>query len=104
MSVRRKTIFVPARHKKYADIVSLVDVPSARESVRKLKKEFDDAETRSKKVRVKRVTVSARNRSLISAKRKRLSRKEKQELLDISLIYEKAYHTMIIPSRHARKR
>lgn len=99
----RKTIFVPAKHKKYADIISLVDVPSARESVKELKKEFNEAETRAKQVRIKRVTVNASNRAKASAKRKRLSYKERLELNEIGRIYSRAYHTMLIPSEHARK-
>lgn len=101
----RKTMFGEAKHKKYADIVSLETPSKAKMSVAKLIDEFDKAKTRSKKVRIKRVTVNASNRARASWLRKGLSRSEKLQFLWIHKIYRNAYEKrMIIPSLHARKR
>lgn len=98
----RKTMFGEAVYEKYADIVRMDTIKNANESIRKLKEEFKTAETRAKKVRVKRVTVNASNRAFASAKRERLSVMERHSLRVIGKKYRSAYKGMIIPSRHAR--
>ena len=95
----RKTMFGEAKSKKYAEIVRLDSIPTAKQSARILMREFEDAETRDKKVRVKKVTVNASNRARASAKRKNLSAKERKELNEIAGIYENTYEKMELPKR-----
>ena len=99
----RKTMFGEAKSVKYADIVKMDTEENAKKSAKTLKKEFNKAKTRAKKVTVKRVTVNASNRAFASAKRKKISFREKLELIRIGHIFEASYKSMIIPSRHARK-
>ena len=87
---KRLTLFKPARYKKYSEIVSFKNPTAARASVKELKKEFNKAKTREKKVRILRVAQYAANRAKAAAKKKNLSSKEKRELRQISRIYERA--------------
>jgi len=90
----KKTIFFPAKYKKYSDIVSIKDPESARESVEKLWEEFNKAHTREKKVRIWHVTSLAAKRANAAVKKKGLSRKEVQEFKEVAKIYEEAAEKM----------
>ena len=81
-----KTMFFPAKG-KYADIVKLDTVENAQKAADELLREFNSAKTRTKKVRIKKVTVLASNRAYASAKRKKLSYKERQEFKQIGMLY-----------------
>lgn len=87
MKVWKTSIFFPAKHKKYEEIVSLKSPEEATVSTEKLTAEFKDAETRAKRVRVLRVTVLASNRAYAMAKKKDLSKKERHEFRLIGHIY-----------------
>lgn len=84
---KSKGLFGKARYKKYADIISFKDVSSAEKSRDKLLREFYNAETRAKEVRIVRVSTYASNRARASSKRRRLSKKERNELIEIADIY-----------------
>jgi len=99
----KQTMFGKPKFRKYSDIVSLESTSSARKSIRLLNKEFRDADTRAKKVRVKRVTLLASNRAYAMAQKRKLSFRERRELLHIADMYYNASLKMIIPSRDARK-
>lgn len=101
---KEQTLFRPAKHKYLADIVSLKNPLEAEHSAQQLILDFDMAKTRAKKVRVKRATVQARNRAYVAHHdRKDLSPAEKKEMLEVSLIYERAYKRMILPPKNPNK-
>ena len=95
----RSMFYSPARHKYLGEIVTFKNPSAARGAARELLREFKSAKTRAKKVRIKRATVLAANRARASAKRKNLSRRERQELLQIARIYEQAAKKMKLPER-----
>ena len=82
-----RSLFNPAKYKKYKEIVSLKDPTEAKESVKELYREFHLAKTHAKKLRVTRVTTFASNRAYASAKRKNISAKERDEFHQIGNIY-----------------
>jgi len=89
-SGKTKTMFGKPRYSYLSEMISLRNPSSARGSVRELKKEFDDADTSAKKLRIARATQLAANRAGATRKRKGLSRIEKGEYGQISDIYNKA--------------
>jgi len=98
-SSAKRTMFFPAKHEKYADIVSFKNPEQAKHSANQLLLDFDMAKTRAKKVRVKRVTVLASSRAKASTQKRILSSKERKEYLEISAVYKKAYEKMVLPER-----
>ena len=92
-------LFRKPRWKKYARIVTFENPDAAKGAARELLREFRNAKTRAKKVRVKKVTVYAANRARASAKRKSLSSRERRELLQIARIYERAAAKMKLPPK-----
>lgn len=94
-----RTLFFTAEHKKYSDVVSFEDTTQASKSATQLNKEFSGAQTRAKKVRVKRVAVSASNRALAASKSPKLSSARKKELRHIASVYRHAYQRMELPPR-----
>ncbi len=96
---RKRSLFGPARHPKYAKIVKFTTIKDARESARRLLREFKSAKTRDKAVRVKRVTVLAANRAEAAAKRRKLSKRERHQLRRIAEVYRKAADRMKLPPR-----
>lgn len=85
---RKKTLYKPAKHKKYAKIVSFKNPTQAFNSVRKLRKEYRESKTKAKKLRIARVTQYASNRARATLSKKGLSRKEQQDLRQIHGIYK----------------
>lgn len=85
---RKKTLYAPAKYKKYGKIVSFKNPTQARNSVTKLRKEYRDAKTQKKKLRVYRVTIYAANRA--KANLRRLRGKEYNEMKDIHAAYKGA--------------
>ena len=89
-----KTLFRQARFRKYEEIVKFDNPDAARRAARELLREFNDAKTRAKERRVKRVAVFAANRALKSSRRENLSQRERKELQQIAGIYAKAARMM----------
>ena len=82
------TLFEQPRYKKYADIIKIDTIPNARDSVASLKKEYRDAQTKMKKLRIVRVLVYTINRIEATLKRTTLSVSERYEFKRILIIYE----------------
>ena len=91
---RNRSLFFPAKSKKYEKIVSIETPEKARKSAKTLLREFKKAKTRSKKVRVKRVTITAMQRAKAQLKRKDLTPKEVTEFKKIVNIYKDAVKEM----------
>lgn len=91
---RRGTIFFPAKYKYAAEHISLRSPEEARASAKWLMEEFNRAETRDKKVRIKRFAVLAYNRAKAGAGNPRLSARERREYAQIAQIYKEAYEGM----------
>jgi len=90
------TVFFPAKSKKYSEMVRIDTPKAAEDSVEKLMKEFNEAKTKEKKVRIKRYTVLAENRARIMAGNERLSTEERQEAARVAEIYARAKEKMVI--------
>ncbi len=93
-------LFSKSKYKKYEEIVSLKSVDEAKESIDTLIKEFNSAETRTKKLRVARVIQRAANMARVISRKKDLSPKERKKFVRISRKYRfaarkawKAYRT-----------
>ncbi len=82
-----KTLFKEPEYEKYGDIVSFENIGEAKKSSQKLRKEFNQAKTTDKKLRVLRVIQYSANRAAAATKKKDLSKKECQELTEISNVY-----------------
>jgi len=95
----RRGLFKPYKWKYLADIVTFKSIGAARDAAEMLLEEFEKAETRAKKRRVKAATVYAANRAKAAAKKKNLSAKERRELLEISEIYREAAEKMVLPPK-----
>lgn len=90
---KKRSLFTPAKHKKYGLIVKIDSTESAKKSVKTLENEFDGA-TKSKKLRVAQVTQRAANVARASAKRKSLSAEKKREFIEVAEIYDKTAKKM----------
>ena len=81
-------LFKPPRWRYLADIVSFVNPEEARGSVLELKKQFENAKTRDKRLRIIRAAIYAANRAKAIAERHpNISDRERHELLEVSEIY-----------------
>lgn len=85
---RRQTLFKPPRFKKYAKMISFRNTTEASQSIRKLRKEFREAKTDEKKLRIARTTQYASNRAFASAKRKKLTVEKRKTLKAIGKMYD----------------
>jgi len=94
-----KSLFFPAKHKKYADIVTFDTRYAAEDATNELLREFRSAKTRSKKVRILRVTVAAANRAEASSSRKDIDPDVAYKLKRISSLYRAASKNMLIPKK-----
>jgi len=92
--LRSGTVFFPAKSKKYSEIVRIDTPEAARQSVRLLKEEFEKAETRDKKRRIKRYLVLASVRARIISQNPRVSPSQRREAREVSEIYRRAYEEM----------
>lgn len=70
--VPHDSIFFPAKHTKYSEIISLKNPNEARLSVKKLEKEFTKAKTKKKKRRIIHSANLAANRAGVMSKNDRL--------------------------------
>ena len=91
------TVFFPPKSPKYSEIVRIDTPEAARLSVKQLKEEFDKAETREKKRRIKRYTVLAYTRSRIISENPRVSPGQRREAAEVAAIYKRAYEGMKLP-------
>lgn len=96
MKVWKTSIFFEPKHEKYAEIVSFENPREAMQASAILEREFDDAKTRAKKVRVKRVTVLAGNRAEAMLQKKELSTSERREFREIAKIYRDTAKRMVL--------
>lgn len=94
--IANPTIFFPAKSEKYSEIVRIDTPKAAEDSVEKLMKEFNEAKTREKKVRIKRYVVLAENRARVMANNERLSPAQREEARKIAQIYARAKERMIV--------
>lgn len=85
-----KTMFTPAKYGYLSKAISINSVRSARASVIELKRYFNTAATRTKKLRIARATMLASNRAGASRKRSNLSVEERRQFAEIAEIYKKA--------------
>jgi len=92
--LRGKTLFTPAKYKKYSEIVSFENPNEARKSALKLEKEFRRAKTRKKKLRILSVLRLSANRAKATLNRKNLSKKEQSEFHQIWTIYNSTYNLL----------
>ena len=99
VSARQRTIFFPAKHPSYAEIVRIDNPDAARGSVKILLREFRNAETRAKKRRIKWMCVLAANRAKAARKKGNLSPREKREFVEVERIYRQAVEKMKLPPR-----
>ena len=91
---QRSMFYEPPKSKKLAGIVSIESTRKAKKAAKELKHEFKSARSREKKTHIKRATVLAANRAKAAAKKRNLSRKEKEELREIAEIYSEAAASM----------
>ncbi len=89
-----KTMFGKAKHEYLRDIISIRSPESATGSVRELTREFYEAKTKTKRLRIARSAQLASNRALASAKRTAVSAREKAELRKVAGIYAQAAKRM----------
>lgn len=88
--------YEPAHFANLADMVKITSVPEAKVGSKQLKKEYHDAKTRAKRVRVKRAAVLAANRAHATSMKRNLKWGTKTRLREVSRIYRKAADGMII--------
>ena len=81
-----KTLFFPPKNKEIAEIIRIDSPKNAKKSVKQLAKLIDSGKLTIDKA-IKYVTLAG-NRAKAGAKRKNLSRKEKQELKEVAEIYD----------------
>jgi hypothetical protein len=89
-----KGLFSAPVYKKYGDMVSFESTTAARKSVADLKKEFNEADTANKQLRIARVAQYAANRARASTNRKHLSPDVKKRFTKMHKIYSDAADTM----------
>jgi len=79
-----RTLFSPRRFEKYSKIVNMKSIDDAESSVNKLEKEFREADSRYKKVRIIRVLNQASNIAGVIANNMRISAPVRAEKFEIS--------------------
>lgn len=94
MTKKPATMFGPAKYRNLSEMVSLRNPSAARGSVRELRKAFDSAATKDKKLRIARATQLAANRAAASANRGNLSAGERKQYREIAGIYGRAATAM----------
>ena len=66
---RRIGMFLPARHRYLSEVVTFRNITGAREAARRLRRLYDEAKTRQKKLTILRAVVLAANRAEVAAKK-----------------------------------
>ena len=90
-------MFGPAKSSKLARIVCLETRKCARDSAKRLEREFRSRKTRPAKVRVKRATVLAANRADTMAGNRRLKPATRKSKAGIAKTYRGAAKRMKLP-------
>lgn len=90
----QRTMFVPAKYEYLSEIISLENPDKARGSIRELWREFNDAKSRDKRVRIWRATNLAVQRAKAIQNRTNLSEREQKEFREIEGIYQNAAKRM----------
>lgn len=85
----KKAVFTDPKYQKYSDMVELDEIENAKISANKLEKEFEDAKTKDKKLRVARVTQFSAVRARAMSRNPNISKDDKKELQIISRLYGK---------------
>jgi len=93
---RPKTIFFPAKHKKYAEIVKISSPEEAKVAVKMLTEEFEKKKSKAWKRKIKSMMVLAANRAAVAARNPNLSEKERREFKEVERIYREAYKKLKI--------
>jgi len=83
----KKGLFLPARYRKYSEIIKIDNEKNALASIVALYREYENARTRTKKTRIKRVVQYTVNRLKAMLNRKKLSKKEYWQTYHVLLIY-----------------
>lgn len=91
-----RTLFGKPENKYLSEAVEMDNIPSAKASVRELRKEFRDAETRAKRRRIKRALILAGNRGGAMSKNPQYNPDTRKEKKKIAGIYEEGYEGMDI--------
>jgi hypothetical protein len=86
---RDKTMFFKPKSEKYADIVKIDKPSNALHSCEELKKEYNKAKTRDKKLKIIRVTNLAANRAWAIREKRNISSDKRKELTAVAEIYDK---------------
>jgi len=94
--IRKGSMFGPAKHPRYAEIVKIDTPKNARESCNILLREFRNAKTRDKKRRIKQMTVLAANRAEAIRAKENLSEKERREMREAEKIYRETAEKMVM--------
>lgn len=94
--VQGKTLFFPAKSKKFAKIISVESPAKALISVKILEREYKNSKTRANKIKIKQRTVLAANRANATLKRTDLTLKERSEFIQIERIYRESAKRMKI--------
>ena len=97
-----KTMFNKPKSAKLAKIVNIENPTKARKATATLKREFQSAKSREKKVHIKRSAVLAANRAEAMTRKRDLSPKEKKELKEVSGIYRNAAKSMRLQPKRRR--
>lgn len=85
-----KGLFKDPKYKKYGDMVSFKDIPTAMKSITDLQLEFYDSKQQDKKLTIARVMQYSANRCLASTKNPKLTTKERKELTAVGNEYKEA--------------
>jgi hypothetical protein len=88
--VNSRTLFGPRRYEKYSSIVKMKNLDDAENSIRKLRDEFVNANTRAKEVRIIRVLNQASNIASVMANNMRNSAPVRSEKREISQMFRKS--------------
>ena len=87
-------LFKPAKHKDIAEIVTYESISKARKAASQLKKMFQRARTRKRKLTILQATQYAANRARAGAKNPKFTPATKRKWREISKIYENASEWM----------
>lgn len=93
-SKQKGTLFNKPKYDYLSEIIDMKNPDKARGSVKELKKEFRNAETKKKKLRIKMATVLAQNRAKAILGRDNLSKEEQRQFRQIEKIYRFAQESM----------
>jgi len=95
--------FLDRREKKYGYILRFTSVTDAEKAAERLLREFQNAKTRKKKTRVKRIVVSASNWAFVLSRQPGLTDSERERLQQIGMAYAKAKDRMTTENRGETK-